>query len=186
MSVKADRSKLLLLDLLLTAGLPWPTILFTLFIDEIMIVVGLVGALVASSYKWGYFTFGMVALFGIAWNVVFVARQHAFVLGPNVHRTFLITGVWTMFLWFLYPIAWGICEGGNVIHPDSEAVFYGVLDIMAKPVFGFLLLWGHRNIDPALLGLTIRDYDEQPGIAPTHEKRAVGGTGAATGTTAAV
>jgi len=49
---------LLLLDLLLTAGLPTPTILWVMLIDEIMIVCGLVGALVRSSYKWGYFTFG--------------------------------------------------------------------------------------------------------------------------------
>ena len=42
---------LLLMDLLLTAGLPWPTILYTLLIDEIMIITGLIGALVTSSYK---------------------------------------------------------------------------------------------------------------------------------------
>ncbi|KAL8894962.1 MAG: hypothetical protein Q9192_003930 [Flavoplaca navasiana] len=42
---------LLLLDLLLTAGMPWPTILYTILIDEVMIVTGLVGALVQSSYK---------------------------------------------------------------------------------------------------------------------------------------
>jgi bacteriorhodopsin len=79
----------------------------------------------------------------------------------------LICGVWTIFLWFIYPIAWGLCEGGNVISPDSEAVFYGVLDILAKPVFGALLLFGHRNIDPAALGLNIRDYEDE--ITP-HEK----------------
>lgn len=42
---------LLLLDLLLTAGLPWPTILYTILIDEVMIITGLIGALVQSSYK---------------------------------------------------------------------------------------------------------------------------------------
>ena len=42
---------LLLLDLLLTAALPWPTVLYTLLLDEIMIITGLIGALVASSYK---------------------------------------------------------------------------------------------------------------------------------------
>ena len=47
---------LLLTDLLLTAALPWPTILFTLVVDEVMIVVGLVGALVVSSYKVAIFT----------------------------------------------------------------------------------------------------------------------------------
>lgn len=39
------------MDLLLTAGLPWPTILYTILIDEVMIITGLVGALVQSSYK---------------------------------------------------------------------------------------------------------------------------------------
>lgn len=39
------------MDILLTSGLPWPTILYTILIDEIMIITGLVGALVTSSYK---------------------------------------------------------------------------------------------------------------------------------------
>jgi len=47
---------LLLMDLLLTAGLPWPTILWTIFLDEIMIITGLVGALVKSRYKFGKLT----------------------------------------------------------------------------------------------------------------------------------
>lgn len=67
---------LLLMDLLLTAAMPWPTVLFAILVDEIMIVTGLVGALVRSSklylaqtsqlpsltlspgYKFGYFVFG--------------------------------------------------------------------------------------------------------------------------------
>ena len=91
--------------------------------------------------------------------LVFVARRHAQALGPNVSRAYLSCGVLTIFLWFLYPIAWGLAEGGNVIAPDSEAVFYGILDILAKPVFGALLIWGHRNINPAELGLRIREFN---------------------------
>jgi hypothetical protein len=68
----------------------------------------------------------------------------------------------------VYPIAWGVCEGGNLISPDSEAVFYGILDFLAKPCFGALLIWGHKGIDPARLGLAIKDYD---GDAVVHEKR---------------
>jgi bacteriorhodopsin len=172
---------------MLTAGLPWPTILYTLLIDEIMIITGLVGALVASRYKWGYFTFAMAALFYIAYNITWVGRLHANHLGSNIGRTYLMVGAWTIFLWFLYPIAWGLSEGGNVISPDSEAIFYGILDILAKPVFGTLLLWGHRNIDPATLGLHIRDYDEA--MHPS-EKGGFGSAAAAnngaTGTTGGV
>ena len=57
---------------------------------------------------------------------------------------------------------------------------------MAKPVFGALLLWGHRNIEPSRLGrmyshpsnithsnnlaVNIRDYDEAPLVSGTREK----------------
>jgi bacteriorhodopsin len=158
---------LLLLDLLLTAGMPWPTILFIIGIDEIMIITGLIGALITNRYKWAYFAFGCAALFYIIYHLAWESRKHARKFGRDVERCFLMCGSLTAFLWILYPVAWGVSEGGNVIAPDSEAVFYGVLDFLAKPVFGALLLWGHRDIDPARLGLDIRDYD---GDAVVHEK----------------
>ena len=34
----------------------------TLFLSIVVVVTGLVGALVHSTYKWGYYTFGVVAL----------------------------------------------------------------------------------------------------------------------------
>lgn len=163
---------LLLLDLLLTAAMPTPTILWAILIDEVMIVTGLVGALVASSYKWGYYTFGCVALFWILYILVWEARIHANKVSTEAGRAFLMCGSLTAFLWTLYPIAWGVCEGGNVIPVDSEAVFYGVLDLLAKPVFGALLLFGHRNISPASLGLHIMDYGETDPIV--HEKHTNG------------
>ena len=122
-------------------------------------MTGLVGALVRSSYKWGYFVFGCAALLGVVYNVLWTGRKHAGALGADINRVYLLCGCWTIALWFLYPIAWGLCEGGNVISPDSEAVFYGILDILAKPVFGALLIAGHRNIDPARMGVHMRDYD---------------------------
>jgi bacteriorhodopsin len=102
--------------------------------------------------QWGLYSFGCAAFLFIVWNVGFVAPKYAKALGSDIHRTFLLCGVWTLSLWFLYPVAWGLCEGGNVISPDSEAAFYGVLDVLAKPGFGALLIWGHRGIDPARLG----------------------------------
>ncbi|PSK34921.1 Opsin-1 [Elsinoe australis] len=152
---------LLLLDLLLTAALPTPTILYVILVDEVMIITGLIGALISSSYKWGYFVFGCVALFYVLYVLVWEARRHANAMGADVGRAFLICGSLTSFLWTLYPIAWGLSEGGNVINANSEAFFYGVLDFLAKPVFGALLIWGHRNIDPARLGLHIHDYSEK-------------------------
>jgi bacteriorhodopsin len=153
---------LLLLDLLLTAGLPWPHILFTIFMDMGMVICGLIGALVSSRYKWAYFVFGCGFFLYVVYTLLIPARRHASALGGDVSRAYNICGIWLLGLWLLYPIAWGVCEGGNVIAPDSEAVFYGVLDILSKTGFGIILLWSHRNIDPAILGLRMRGYEEGP------------------------
>ena len=60
-------------------------------------------------------------MFGIFYELAGPARSHARALGSDVHRVFLSCGVITLFVWLCYPIAWGVCEGGNVIAPDSEA-----------------------------------------------------------------
>jgi bacteriorhodopsin len=185
---------LILLAILLTAALPWPTILFVILLGLIKVVCFLVGALVRTSYKWGYYAFGLAALFAILYHLLWTGRKHAAPLGPEVKRTYMmITGL-TVFLWLLYPICWGLSEGGNVISPDSENIFYGILDILSKVLFGALLLWGHRTIDPKRLGLHIRDYDDVPNTYNRHgiEKGHNGvhdtttGTVPATTTTAAV
>lgn len=175
---------LLLLDLLLTAGIPWPSIAIAIFADEVMIVCGLIGALVDTRYKWGYFTFGCLAFFYVVYALLIDGRQHAAALGGSIKRTYNSCGVLLIFIWFLYPIAWGISEGGNVIHPDSEAIFYGILDLIAKPVFTALLLFGHRDIDPVALGLNIRE----PGVTdrgPASKEHHDGDHGHLGGTTAA-
>jgi bacteriorhodopsin len=166
--------------------MPSPTIAYVILIDWVMVVTGLVGALVRSTYKWGYYAFGCAALFYIVYMLAWEARRHANAMGKDVGRAFLYCGALTTFLWMLYPIAWGLCEGGNLIAPDSEAIFYGILDVLAKPVFGALLIWGHRGIDPARLGLHIHDYTEKDAQFDGREKRAgppANGTNATDGAT---
>ena len=52
----------LVLSILLTTGLSLSDIVTAVFMCLVVVVSGLVGALVHSTYKWGYFTFGSVAL----------------------------------------------------------------------------------------------------------------------------
>lgn len=67
----------------------------------------------------GFFAFGCAAMFAVFWELAFVARVRAKRLGDDVHRTFVTCGVLTLVIWMLYPIAWGVCEGGNVSHTHS-------------------------------------------------------------------
>lgn len=58
-----------------------------------------------------------------------------------------------------------------------------ILVLQAKPVFGALLIWGHRNIDMSRLGINIRDPAEMGAL---NEKRhTTGATNTATATPAA-
>ena len=53
---------MLLLELLLATGLSLSDIVSTAFVADVLVVNGLIGALVPSTYKWGYYVFGATAL----------------------------------------------------------------------------------------------------------------------------
>ena len=54
---------LILLSLLLITGLPLSDLFLTLFMILVTVVSGLVGALTPTSYKWGFYAFGVLTLF---------------------------------------------------------------------------------------------------------------------------
>ena len=116
-------------------------------------------------------------MFGVFWQLAVVGRQSARRLGSDVYKCYMTCGVLTLVIWLLYPIAWGLCEGGNVITANDEAVFYGVLDFFAKPIFSIALIYGHWGIAPARLGLQINDYTDREQALPEEKMRANGTNG---------
>jgi hypothetical protein len=40
---------------------------------------------------------------------------------------------------------WGVADGARRASVDTEIIAYAVLDVLAKPVFGFWLLVAHRK-----------------------------------------
>ena len=89
----------------------------------------------------GFFTFGAAAFLFVAFSILWDGRAYARVMGADILRTYSILAAWTVLLWTVYPIIWGVSEGGNVIAPDSEAVAYGVLDLLTKRMFS-----GHNSL----------------------------------------
>jgi bacteriorhodopsin len=144
------------------------------------VVTLLVGALTQTAYKFGFLAFGMAAEWFVFYQLLMPARKYASAVGGSVSSTYLTATLLTVVVWLFYPIAWGLSEGGNILHPDSEAIFYGILDILAKPVVGLILVLGHRNTDFASLGFTAHE----PGVAGEKMAAAapVGGVGNGTGT----
>lgn len=70
-----------------------------------------------------------------------MARDHTLLAG------------WVNFLWLIYPIAFGISDGGNTIGVTPGAIFFGVLDVLLAPVVAFGFLVFARNWDYGRLNL---------------------------------
>ncbi|KAK9248079.1 hypothetical protein V1506DRAFT_529806 [Lipomyces tetrasporus] len=153
-------SPLLIINMAFLAGLSWPTVLFMAGMQEIYVVGGLIGALVPSSYKWGYFTFAVAAFLLVLYNLAYVAVQsiqtlHSATAYEKLTAYFRVVVGSVGLIYLLYAISWALSEGANVISPTSEGVFYGVLDIMALPLLNSAVLYLTRRVDFAELGVTI-------------------------------
>ncbi|SOV09336.1 related to YRO2 - putative plasma membrane protein, transcriptionally regulated by Haa1p [Ustilago sp. UG-2017a] len=160
---------LLLLELLLLSGLPLSTIFIAIFFDLVMIITGLVGALVESTYKWGYYTMGCVAMFYVFWIIYGPGLKSASHLGDDFKKSYLYSALILTTLWFIYPqIAWGLCDGGNVISPNAEMIWYGILDLLAKPVFTLFHLFSLRRCNYSSLHLKSGKFSDYEDLSGAH------------------
>ncbi|KAF7789761.1 hypothetical protein EIP86_000707 [Pleurotus ostreatoroseus] len=151
---------LLLTLLLFTTGLALSDILTTLFFSWVIVVSGLVGALVASSYKWGFFLFGLVSFFWI-WAFLFGhGLRSSFAAGAAARTGFLGGSAYFVLITLLYPLCWALAEGGNVISVTSEMVWYGVLDLLLGPFFLYLFIFSLRGADYEAFGLQSWKYSD--------------------------
>ncbi|PIL24050.1 transporter [Ganoderma sinense ZZ0214-1] len=172
---------LLLLELLLATGLPLSDIFTTLFMSIVLVISGLVAALVPSTYKWGYYVFGAGALFYI-WNVLlWHGPRTTFAAGGAIRSGYRIASAYLSLLLLLYPIAWACSEGGNVISVTSEMIWYGILDVLAGPVFLVFFLWELRAADYNAFGLQSGKYTDKSGYVSNNQAGAPATKAAAAG-----
>jgi bacteriorhodopsin len=137
---------LLLLDLSFLAGLNGANILVAIVADLVMVLLGLFTAFGHSDeQKWGYYAIACLAYFVIVYQLVVPGRRAAMAKDSATSKFFASIGGFTLILWTLYLIVWGIGTGGRKMTVDSEIIAYAVLDILAKPVFGFWLLFTHAK-----------------------------------------
>ncbi|KAF4614381.1 hypothetical protein G7Y89_g15356 [Cudoniella acicularis] len=135
---------LLLLDLAFLAGMNGASIIIAIVADLIMVLLGLFAAFGSTDgQKWGYYAIACIAYLVIVWQLVISGRRAVLAKDNKTAKLFASIGGFTLILWILYPIVWGIGDGSRNWSVDAEIVAYGVLDILAKPVFGFWLLFAH-------------------------------------------
>lgn len=144
---------LLLLDLAFLAGLNGADIIVAIVADVVMILTGLFAAFGHNKpQKWGWYAMGCVAYIAVVWIVAVGGWKTAAAKNAKTAKFFAAIGGFTLILWTLYPIVWGLGDGSRTLSVDSEIMAYAVLDVLAKPVFGFWLLITHAKSDSASIG----------------------------------
>jgi len=138
---------LVLVAILLVSGVSWATILFAVALLDIWVLTWLFGALVASSYRWGYYAFGCFSYLVLAYILLAWGSMRSRGIGSTT-RYPMLAGLLAA-LWIVYWIAWGLSEGSNRLSVTGEMIFYGILDLFSVPLYGVLFLIMSRRFDHA-------------------------------------
>ncbi|KAI8630874.1 heat shock protein 30 [Xylariaceae sp. FL1651] len=139
----------------LLSGVPWATIIYNVFLSWTWVISYLVTAFTTSNYKWGFFAFGTVSWLLLA-HSTFAGGSSAKRLGVSRDHT-MLSGFVNL-LWLLYPIAFGLTDGGNRIGVTPGFIFFGILDVLMIPVLSFAFIFLARNWDYGALNLTFTRY----------------------------
>jgi bacteriorhodopsin len=156
----------------LISGVSWATIVYNVALSWAWVATWLSGALVATHYKWGFFAFGTFAYILLAASLLHRGGLAARRVGVSSHH-WIITG-WLVFIWLLYPIAYGVDDGGNKIGVTQGWIFFGILDVLTVPLLSFFILALSRRWDYRSLNLYFTQYGRvaQAGEFPEREKTA--------------
>lgn len=146
---------LILIDLALLAGLSGAHLLMAIIADVIMILTGMFAALGSEGtpQKWGWYAIACISYLVVIWHLAINGRVQAKAKGSKVGQFFVAITGFTIIVWTVYPIVWGIASGARKMSVDSEIIAYAVLDILAKPVFGLWLLLTHAKMPETGLDL---------------------------------
>jgi len=153
----AITTPLLLLDLGVLAGMAGGHLLMMITADLIMVLTGLFAAVAhTDQQKWGWYAIACIAFLVVIWHLAINARQSAASSRSDKARKLYVSlAAYTLVLWTAYPIIWALGEGVGILNVNGEVIAYGILDVLAKPVFGFWLLFSHDVISDNSMDLNI-------------------------------
>ncbi|KAK6955581.1 hypothetical protein Daesc_003223 [Daldinia eschscholtzii] len=167
----------------LLSGVSWATILYNVALAWTWVVSYLVSAFTTSNYKWGFYAFGTVSWLLLAFSTLFHGTTSARRVDVAGDHT-LLAG-WVNLLWLLYPIAWGLSDGGNRIGVTPGYIFFGILDVLLVPVGAFAFLILSRRWDYNRLNLAFTRYGRVHQAGEFPEKTATAPTAPVVGEQAA-
>ncbi|GAB1312970.1 hypothetical protein MFIFM68171_03180 [Madurella fahalii] len=156
------------------SGIAWATIFFNVALSWVWVISYLVAAYTPSNYKWGFFAFGALAHIFLALSTMQHGLSSARRVGIRRDYTFLAG--WTNLLWLLYPIAWGLSDGGNYIGVTASFIWFGILDLLLVTGTAFVIVFLSRRWDYNSLNIAFTQYGRVPARAGTFPEKDAPGT----------
>lgn len=144
----AITTPLVLLNLCLLAGVDGAHTLMAIVADLVMVLGGLFAAYGAegTAQKWGWFAISVLGYVFTLWHVGLHGARLVKNKGARVTRLWGSLATLALVLWAAYPIVWGVATLARKTTVDTEIIIFGVIDVLAIPVFGLWLLISHRSI----------------------------------------
>jgi len=156
----------------LLSGVSWATITYNVFLSWTWVLTYLCASFTTTNYKWGFFAFGTIAYALLALGTLVDGAAAAKRVG--VSRDHSLLAGWLNLLWVLYPVAYGLTDGGNRIGVTAGFVFFGILDVLMVPLLAFAVLFLSRGWDYGKLNIAFTQYGRvrQGGTFPEKEAAA--------------
>lgn len=130
---------LLLLDVLLLSGCSIGDLLWIIAADVLMIITGLISALVIHG-QWVWFVIGCIAMLAVFYGLFVPGRKCAYARSNETGGLYMGLVTFLLVLWTCYPIVFALAEGTGKISSNKEVMLYGILDVLAKVVFGAIII----------------------------------------------
>eukprot|EP01117_Protostelium_nocturnum_P010864 TRINITY_DN391_c0_g1_i1.p1 TRINITY_DN391_c0_g1~~TRINITY_DN391_c0_g1_i1.p1 ORF type:complete len:304 (-),score=61.08 TRINITY_DN391_c0_g1_i1:138-1049(-) len=137
---------LLLWEIFNLAGAPVHLTFMAIVLDAIMVITGLFGGLsVRRAPTWIWFGMGCLAFIPIFHLLLIHNRKY---LNQHTRKPYTILSWYLIIVWMVYPIAWGLTDGGYIISVDYQHLWFAILDVIAKCIFGAVTLFIFRKTLP--------------------------------------
>ncbi|KAH6957933.1 hypothetical protein BKA56DRAFT_637772 [Ilyonectria sp. MPI-CAGE-AT-0026] len=138
---------LIVFELFLLAGIDGAHTLMAVVANLIMTLTSMFSAFghIHPGQKWGWYAISCIAYLFVVWHVVVQGTRVANTRENNVTKLFGSLAVYSLILWAIYLVVWGVAAGAKKTSVDTEIITYGVLDVLSKAVLGFWLLFASRK-----------------------------------------
>ena len=164
---------MLLLDLGMLAGMGKPEVFLLYFFDVLMIGSGYGSQLAwTSEGMWPLYIYSCVCELLIM--VILMTHLRMLVVehdGTAEGHAFQFLSVWTFCVWWTYPVLFLLVRY-ELISYDIESVCYSCLDMLAKGIFGFVLVGSREALEGETTAIALMAMS-MIGVKPEHRRTSI-------------